>query len=532
MWPFSALAKIGASAMAAVNPPERPRWPSAPDRERLRRYYRNEDLLEGNHEQVFVGGREFKFEYDTSRDYVTVNLCGRLTRLLTQRAFGEPTVITVPNEQPGTQSFVEWLGQQNRLDWLWKNLHVDASSAGDAVARVRYDEPTGRIVVERVVPTTYYAEFDPLDATRRTAAIIAQIMEDDAGKQYLWQERHELRDGTGWVVNVLYRLHGDLLRGEMRFDPEKDRVPLATILCLAALPDEMATGVDDLLLVHIPNGDGCDAWGTSDYADVVSLQGEVNNRWTQRAEVLDKFVDPFMWGPPLGNESAYYHMREFKYIDVPSGTSAAPVGMVTWDAQLAVVETTIHDSTAAFAAVVGVDFAALLPQENKGPVSGRALRIAQMQTQSTAQHKQAQFLPAIQQIVSLATKLASAPGVTIAWAPTDGTLQVVEMHEVDVRFGDGLPEDRIEDVEEQVTMVDAGLQAKLDAIKILHGLDDEEAQALLDQIKAEKDAALSTMGLPQLSLGRGFRPVQPAGKPGLQQPGIAAQDQAPAVQGA
>lgn len=492
--------------MASVSPTQRPRWPSAEDRERLRRYYRNMRLLAGEHRSVFVDSNEFAFEYDDSREYVTVNLCGRLTNLLTSRAFGEHTQVSAPDEMPDTQAFLEWVCEENRTDALFQQLCRDGSSCGDAVGRVRYDADRQMIVLERLEPSLYYAEFDARDSAKRTAAIVAQIVQDAQGKPYLWQERHELRDGAGWIVNLLYKLHGDLKSGEVRFDPEKDRVSLETCAATQGLPDEAETGVDDLLVVHVANGNAAGAWGVSDYADIASLQGELNNRWTQRAEVLDKFTDPFMWGPDLGNEFAEYRMRELKYITVPPGETGAPVGMLVWDAQLTVVQQAIKDTISAFAASAGVDFQALLPPEGGGPVSGRALRMAQMQTQGTAVAKQQQFRHAIQQLLSLATKLANAQGVVLDW---QGAVQVMEPADLDVRFGDGLPTDRMEDIQEQAEMLSAGVQSQHEAIKVLHNLDDEQAQQRMDEIAGERKT--SAPQVPSLTLGPTFTPVEPDG---------------------
>lgn len=490
--------------------PLKPTWPPPEELPRLRRYLRNERLFAGEHQAVFVESGEFRWQYDDTREYVAVNLLGRLTKLLSWRAFGEGIEVAGPTEDAAASEFCAYLMQRNRLQDLALQACQSASARGDAVFKVRYDEPARTLRVELVNPSIYFAEFDPLDQTRRVAATIAQVLFHEKS-YYLWEERHEFRDEASWIVNQLYKLGGTPEHG-LQLDREKGQVALGTIPATATLPEEQPTGIDELLLVHVANNTGPDSpWGVSDYADLLTLQGEINNRYTQRAEVLDKFVDPFMYGPDLGDEDAQVRLGNLKYIVQPPGSITAPVGMVVWDAQLDAVEQALAECKQDFAATAGVDFSALVPQEAGGPVSGRALRLSQMQTQTTVQGKHRTFEPALQQVFSIATKLAVI--VPLEWAPSEGTLTALESEDIVVKFGDGLPSDSLEDAQEQEMLLTMGVQSRHDAIMLLHGLDDESATELLAEIDAETKA--NAPAAPEnalgLTLGPAFEAVPPQG---------------------
>jgi hypothetical protein len=495
---------------AVTGGPALPSWPPADELPRLRRYLRNERLFDGEHRLVYVESGEFRFQYDDTREYVAVNLLGRLTKLLTWRAFGEGFEVAGPTEDTAGTEFCAWLKQTNRLEELALQACRGASSRGDAVLKVRYDEPARAVRVELVNPALYYAEFDALDQTRRIAATIAQVLFHPKS-YYLWEERHEYRGSESWIVNRLYKLAGTPEYG-LTLDRVKGQVALTTIPATAALPEEQPTGIDELLVVHVANNSNHSSpWGISDYADLLTIQGELNNRYTQRAEVLDKFVDPFMYGPDLGDEDAQVRLGNLKYIVQPPGSITAPVGMVVWDAQLDAVEQALAELKQDFAATAGVDFSALVPQEAGGPVSGRALRLSQMQTQTTVQGKHRTFEPALQQVFSIASKLALT--VPLNWAPAEGALSALQPDDITITFGDGLPSDSLEDAQEQELLLTMGVQSRHDAIMLLHGLDDESATALLAEIDAETKAnapAAPESGL-GLTLGPAFKPIFPQG---------------------
>jgi hypothetical protein len=482
-------------------------WPPEGALPRLRDYQLYRDIYAGEHERVFCKSGRFRFRYDESRDYVSANLCGALTNLLTHRTCGEVLNISVSGDHPAAEELLEWFAAKNRLSTLLMEAVSRGSCDGDAVFALRYDAADGLIKVSLVDPANYYPERDPADTTRTVAATVGTVLEQE-DKSYLWLQRNEIRaDGFGWLVNTLYRLHGDQQSG-YGYTPEDDAVPLATTTTTANLPEEQNTGIRSLLTVHYRNRRVTpEGFGTSDYAGLLPIQGEINNRLTQRAEVQDKFVDPITYGPDISGEDGQIRLSEEKYIITDVGAEAgAPVGMLVWDAQLPSVDNALKELRELFAATAGIEISSIVPEAGGGPQSGRALRLSQMRTQNTARAKQMHLAEATAQVLLTALELALylQGQRALAWQPTQGKLEPLELEDITVTFGDGLPQDTLGDIEEQVAMLEARVQSRVDAIAKLHDLTPEAAAEKLAEIDGESSTASHS-----LSLLTGLTPQRP-----------------------
>jgi hypothetical protein len=122
------------------------------------------------------------------------------------------------------------------------------------------------------------------------------------------------------------------------------------------------------------------------------------------------------------------------------------------------------------------------------------------------------FEPALQQVLSIATKLA----VTLpqAWAPETGAIVALEPEDIRVTFSDGLPPDRLEDIQEQELLLTMQVQSRRAAIELLYGMDEESADELLAEIDADgASQSVAPPGNPLgLTLGPAFEAVPPAGE--------------------
>lgn len=479
--------------MASVTGSKGHAWPPEEHQPRLRMYLRNLAVYEGEHEQVFTR-HPFRFSYDRTRDYVSANMCGALTDLLASRSCGGGVTVSVTQDAPATAAWVQKTFAASGLEALVSQAAIDASVFGDAVLSARFDAGEGAVVVYPVNAADYYPETDPLDATRQIAATVATIIHAAENRAYLLMERNELRpDGYGWITNKLYRLTVSHLgsAATYSYDPEDDAVPLDSIEQTADLPEEQSTGITRLLSVRISNKrrSGQD-FGRSDYVGLLGLQGELNNRLTQRAEVLDKHVDPLMYGPDISDERGRIALKEDKYIITDPGSDGAPVGMLVWDAQLAAVEAALAEIRELFAATAGVELSTLVPPTGGGPTSGRALRLSQTRTQATVTPKQMDIERAIAELAVVCVDLAIAQGVK----PDDGSLVKLTPQDVSVSLGDGLPQDTAGEIEEQSAMLEVGVQSRVGAAMVLHGLDRDAAEALIAEIDAERDTASHSLG--------------------------------------
>jgi hypothetical protein len=465
-------------------------WPPHEDASRIRWYWLHEQVYRGNHKLALVDSGEFAFKR-TTRNYVQSNLCKALTDLLVSRVYGEGIGITTPEDAVAAQELIELLeGPPVRLPRLLLEAGRTASYCGDAVLKVRYDVTEQAIRIEQVAPEQWFPEWSDSDGAM-IACTIGRIVVTTAS--FLWLERHELREGGfWWITHAVYKLRGSETSGYTYL--ESERVNLDAIPPTAGLPEETNTGLPCCLMVHFPARlIGQDRFGTSDYAGLLELQGELNWRRTQRSGVLDQFVRPIVIGPmligdqtsPIDGGQSPVDLDDMRYLERTGQDTRVEV--VTWDADLTVVQETIRDLTDQFAHTAGVDRAALLA-EIGGAVSGRALRLSQMRTQATALEKQQLIAPCVQQLIYVVTALAALPQVRLAWEPTAGKVVALDASAVTVTFGDGLPSDRMEDISEHEKLLQMRVEPRSQAAEELFGLPADEAEALIERVDDE-DAA-------------------------------------------
>ncbi len=512
-----AMGRDMAEALTGIN--SKPVWPPPADAARIAEYAMRKALYEGDHAAIFSPTAEaahLRFPRDTSRPYVSSNLCGALTDLKSSRLFGEPCAVTVPAGELGTQQFIEWLDAENGLQRLLLEQDIAYSWRGDMCLQVTYKADEKRLSIGARDPAHVYPEYDPLDAARVVAVNIDYLL-GRGDKAYLWRERHELRDDGSYVLNKLYLLEQDD-DGAYHFDSSNE-VPLETLEELAGKAPEAATGIDDLLVMWID--------GETDYTPaLISLQGEYNNRLSQRGSVLDKHVDPPMIGPRLPDDmkaGGQVKVSELKYLEREEGETGT-LEYVVWDAQLAAVKEQLETVKSDFALCAGVDLTALFPNQGGAAPSGSALRRQEMKTQATVMLRQRVWEPILQRLFSICTKLAAATGPTgllhpLAFVPqapeaqdTPGEPQApqnlkvvaVQPQDITVVFSDGLPPDQEEAINQQVTRLSAGAQTLAAALMAMDNLTAEEAATKAEAIRAERQAALPaapTVGLGAVSFG-------------------------------
>lgn len=469
-------------------------YPKSEHIQRLQNYDIYHNLFRGNHEYVFINSGRFKYTYDNNREYFCMNLCGAYVRLVVSRLFGEEIYLHV--EDKSTLNFLNYVMADTGLQK--KNICAarGCSYRGDAVYKIRYDGLERKIKVDIINPDICYPETDPLDSTKIVKITICNLLvkQNDKKKEYyLWEEIHEMRGSTSWILNKLYRAEKSKNNDTYLVDYENE-LPLDIIPETAGLVPEVNTGVSDLLVIWVANDadDSGSIYGISDYEDLIHIQGELNNRYIQRAEILDKHTDPFLTGPEdlmddFGNVDIG---RNNKFIPLRDGENPDVVRYITWDPKLDSVEKEIDELIRNFASVAMIDHHVLVDIASGGnPPSGRALKLAQSRTQTRVKSKQLTFGDALRKLFSRITRLAQL--VSLDWS---GIIVPLNENEISIGFSDGLPDDSMQNIEEQVAMVEGGVQSKVRAIAKLHKISIDEAQVILSEI--EEEQKIGAMELP------------------------------------
>ncbi len=209
----------------------------------------------------------------------------------------------------------------------------------------------------------------------------------------------------------------------------------------------------------------------------------MNDNLSGCRDLLRKAVKPIVQGPDLLDEYGEINFDDFDYVVRTSGDDST-IQIVTWNQDTQAVESERADLRHSMARNAGIDPHAVEPPETGGPVSGKAIRMSQHRTQASAQDMQSQWDGPIRRILSVATKLAVAQGRDLAYL--GDAFEAVEPADITLVWSDGLPNDRMEEIEEQSARIADGTQSRVDAIAVLDGVNDEEAQVKYQEIQSEQ----------------------------------------------
>jgi len=456
-------------------------WPPADQLARLYGYERYTNLYIGDHESVYIDTDNYS--YDDEREYLICNRCAEITDLLVSRLFGEPLQVTGPEN---SEEWLQYLWQNSEMDMLLVQLATGVSYRGDGVLKVRYNESFKAVTINSISPSIYFPETDPDDATRILSATLGWIVYDEDSNPYLFQEIHS----PGLIQRRLYTLRGTY---PYTYE-ESDRIELSSMENYADLLEEELTGIDEMLLIPVAphSTDEPDIWGTSDYGRIDSLQGELNNRYTQRAEILDRHAEPWMTGPPIADdEGAIDYDR--RYIEISSEGQLVPNYLV-WDGQLAAAQQEIAELKDDMVRNAGLSPESFATDTGGGAISGRALKLRQWRTAATVRARQRVYGPVIRQAISVASKLAQV--IEKGFLGFDGSIPVIEPEDIVLDWQDGLPNDDMETAEQETLLTSAGLTSKRSAVARLNpGMTEEQLDEEMAAIAADSQGGVRRIGL-------------------------------------
>lgn len=356
----------------------------------------------------------------------------------------------------------EWLRgfvEQNDLDcMLWESA-LSNSALGDEYFKVRMDEGQEYPIVESQDPRSVVVEFSP----RNQREVLAYRVLTQVDEATWLEERHE-------VGRIRYRVvitdsAGSILDTKSAGDMD--------------LPDEVITGVDDFLVVHVPNlRKSREFFGVSDYQPNLSLFDEINNRLSRLVVAMDMLADPKFQGPPTQlNPQGQFQFSGGKYYGL--NPEEKRIEAIVWDPklqdQLDVIEKLVVKAIALSELWPGLAF----PDKFGQADSGRALRLRMMRTMWARNRKRKFYGQAIGRATSIAEELAGAfSGGRLGFDPER---PAIEWHDV-------LPFDRAEAVDEEAIRLRGGLTSVESALRrLMPRASEDEIAEELDRI-AEDEA--------------------------------------------
>jgi len=443
------------------------------ERERFLRYDKFRKMFRGEHRELFHD--EIVRRLSTSQleyvNYIICNFCKLVSLTSADYLFGEPHIYRVKSGNKNSQERLTQIVRDNKLHALNYRIGLGCSYRGDAFYKVRFENNFP--IIEPVKADIVFPEFDEDNTFKPVRVKIAWIKVKD-GVPYLRLEIHE----KGQIRNEMYRIR----RGKVA-----EQVPLERVYENPP-PEVQETQVDDFLVVHAPNWCGDEEfWGYSDYYDIETLIDELNNRYSQVADILDKHADPKLAVPQsvfdtLVDEKGEADKKDLGLIGIPDDAKVLPQ-YLTWDAQLEHCFKEIEYILKALMLFTETS-PDLFGLEGKGPESGRALRFRLMRTLAKVRRKAIFFDPVLKKVLYLAQALDGAFG------------KGPGPEEVEIEWKDGLPVDQKEQAEiENIRTGGRPTTSLISAIKRLDDVDDETAKAEIERMNEEVSERVKAVGI-------------------------------------
>lgn len=452
---------------------------------RMKEYEYYTNLFMGDHFTAFnvkIQDEKFTKAYKQLR-YVKANFAGLISKILADMLFSEPIKVTAHD---GDQDWINNLWYENNMDVQCYESAMGNSALGDALFKIRSGprEPgqaENTVIIEDITPTIYFPNVDGFNVRSMPDKQELAWTFKRNGKKYLRKEVHI----PGYIYNFCY---------EMQEDKIMQMVPLATTGLTDLIPIEK-TGITKSLIVHVPNWKtGNRYFGISDYYDLDSIFFAINNRMTSIDNILDKHSDPILMVPPgVIDEHGNVNKKALGVMEVEQGEGEPKY--IVWDASLenAFKETEKLMEFMYLTAEISPDILGL----GQGVTdSGRALKFKLMRTIAKAQRKKLYYDRAIKEVLYIAQLFAKANGI-----PVKGKTLSKPPVVPDIDWKDGLPIDNKEQLENETMAVDGGFTSKKAAIMRIYGIDEDSADKLLEEIKAE-----GAIDMPKTGFGSGGNP--------------------------
>lgn len=450
------------------------KFPDETSLKRLRKYSSYERLLKGNHYSAYMSeiGDKFSDRYKYLR-YITCNFAGLLSKVMADVLFGEKVTIESPTKDEQEQEFIDALVFENKLNTQFYESALLGSARGDALLRIRVEDK--QIKIEDINPAMFFPELGNNFREKPNKKVLAwkEYIKDDKGETvYLIKETYT----PGLIETEVYEMKDRESQEVVKKIAVKDYNGMAG----KEYEEKIDTGIDEIPLVHIPNFRINNRyWGTSDYHDLESLFFAMNNRITSIDNILDKHSDPILAIPEgILDEDGNVKKESLGMVEVREGGGKPEY--IVWNANLDIAFKQIDEIIKMIFLMgeVSPDVVGL-NTGRYGPESGRALKLRMLRTLAKKNRKALYYELGIQKAVQIASMFAKA-GNLVGGVKYKGD-EIIP----NVIFADGVVDDKVEEVQNETLKLASGITSKARAIKMVEDMDDEQAQALLEEIKKE-----------------------------------------------
>ncbi|MCS0827395.1 phage portal protein [Cytobacillus firmus] len=466
-------------------------YPPVSHQDRIQRYRDNKQMFRGD--QLEVLKKHFPELHEQYRNtlFVAVNLPAVIAKKSADFLFGESAVYSAGKEDNSPeQKQIDALVEKNDLNILNYESALSNAYRGDAFYKIRYGQNYGgilpkevdeyRVIIENQNPEYVFPETVQGDANKVLAYHIAYpIQVDDVNDDWILKvESHyagAIRFREFVISPLIINIHGEI----ESFKIEAEVHEAAKVV---------KTGANHPLIVHVPNFATDDSWeGIDDIREHYSLLLEISSRVSMIKDILDKHSNPAMI-VPVGtldedeNGQPQFRVGLDKVFEVMDKTEVEPKYLV-WNGQLESAFKSLEKNIELLLAMAEIPMVALgAGDSGTSGSSGLSIKFRMSSMISKVNRKRQYYEKALKRVFNIARQLeAHVTGV-----------KDVEPLAVKIHFGDGLPNDEMEQATIYSTRL-AGMAtiSQKTALMKLDGLTEEQADAELKRMKEEQQEAMS-----------------------------------------
>lgn len=464
-------------------------YPPVEHEERLKRYAENRLLFEGKHRDLVN-----KYQINPRGNlYVSINLAGLISKKSADFLLGDGINISAGKDSNSTeQAALERIYEDNMLDVRLYESALGNSYRGDSFFKVRYgydieDPATGvkfgemRPQIETIPAKYVFPETSAYNNKVKEGYTIAVPIKerlDSDGKSMGDWELHLERHYPNKVIYAKKELK--VVRTDVEGVPESWKIG-----DYIEEPREEDTKVPFPLVVHIANYSTDDSeMGLDDLTELRPMFDELNNRFSQVANILDKHADPAMAVPADVMEIDEYgrpifKAAESKVFEIGHKDDIIPQ-YITWNGQLIEAYSQIDRITKEILTVAEIPEVALGKAETgTSGSSGIAVRMRMNSLLSKVKRKRLYYNEGLKRLLLIAQLVEHASGAEVDYEVTVPKLV----------FTDGLPKDEAEETSIHLQKTGGAiLKSQKTSMMELEGLSEEQADAEIKRIKEEQQA--------------------------------------------
>ncbi|MBQ2643974.1 phage portal protein [bacterium] len=429
---------------------------------RLLNYDLFRDLYDGNFKTAFAKTyskicAKYPLDTTTSQTFVELNLFFAMTDFYKNLFTNQGVFINVNGK---FQKIWDEIEKNNNFLSVLKEVFVDASRFGNGIFKSSFGK--NGVEITSVSPSSWFPVFNKGNINDILGHIIINTLSDFVnGKNYLFKLIEKHRKGS--VEYELWSFQNGSYNEKLDVEKELN------------LPqfDDFSDLWNDFLIFPVKNTSESEQYfGQSDYVRFKSVVEELILTVSQNSKILNRHANPKMTG---SNENLEFNpitgKTEFPNKDfIPVGRDGIKAEYITADLQ----ENAVHqhvNSLLQFFYILSKTPPQAYGLDITNNMSGESLRKIFMTSLTKIDDiKQVSFNSAIQNLVKCSMALNHTP-----------------INEVKIDWGNPIPEDKSEIIDNSVKRISSGTLSKISAIAELDNLSDFDANIEFQKIINEKN---------------------------------------------